>query len=359
MKRTRNIIAIDVGNSSGRFALCEWDGQQGRLREIYQFPNAPVTIGPHVVWDTERIWGEILRGLQIASSATHGRVESMGLDSWGAEYVLIDREGSHVGHAYSLRDPRNVSVMERAFQIVPVKRIYDITGIQVMPINTLYGLLAHIQELPEEWEKAWVWLGTPEYFLFRMAGVPVGEYTNAPNSQMVDACTKNWSKELCDAFGLNLERFPPIVPPGNDPRTAPDETRRQSGAKGHAGHRNRVPRHGVGACRDTLSARPPGPHQLGDLVAGGHGTAPTARLGAGIPAQHHERRRCGSDRPFPSQRHRVVVASGTAEGREFAGAARFCGGTWLRIAWALRWKARGSTSGMRSLSGPGQHGRSH
>jgi rhamnulokinase len=214
MKRTRNIIAIDVGNSSGRFALCEWDGQQGRLREIYQFPNAPMTIGPHVVWDTERIWGEILKGLQIASSATHGQVESMGLDSWGAEYILIDREGSRIGHAYSLRDPRNVPAMERAFQTVPVKRIYDITGIQVMPINTLYGLLAHIQELPEEWEKAWVWLGTPEYFLFRMAGVPVAEYTNAPNSQMVDACTKNWSKELCDAFGLDLEKFPPIVPPG-------------------------------------------------------------------------------------------------------------------------------------------------
>jgi len=214
MQGTHNIIAIDVGNSSGRFALCEWDGKQGNLREIYQFPNAPLTIGPHVVWDTERIWGEILKGLQIASSATRGKVESLGLDSWGAEYVLIDREGSRIGHAYSLRDPRNVPAMDRAFQIVPVKRIYDITGIQVMPINTLYGLVAHIQELPEEWEKTWVWLGTPEYFLFRMAGAAVAEYTNAPNSQMVDAHSKNWSKELCNALGLSLEKFPPIVPPG-------------------------------------------------------------------------------------------------------------------------------------------------
>ncbi len=214
MRSTPNIIAIDLGNSSGRFALCEWDGNRGSLREIYEFPNAPMTIGPHVVWDTERIWGEIIKGLQIASSVTHGKVESLGLDSWGAEYVLIDREGNRVGHAYSLRDPRNLPAMDRAFQIVPVKRIYDITGIQVMPVNTLYGLLAHIQELPEEWEKTWLWLGTPEYFLFRMAGVPVAEYTNAPNSQMVDAYSKNWSKELCEAFGLGLEKFPPIVPPG-------------------------------------------------------------------------------------------------------------------------------------------------
>ncbi|MBZ5513713.1 MAG: rhamnulokinase [Acidobacteriia bacterium] len=214
MRVAHNIVAIDLGNSSGRFALCEWDGKGGSLREIYQFANAPATVGPHIVWDIERIWGEILKGLHIASSITQGKVESLGFDSWGAEYILIDRAGNRVGHAYSLRDPRNALAMDRAFRIVPVRRIYDITGIQVMPVNTLYGLLAHIQELPEEWEKTWLWLGTPEYFLFRMTGVPVAEYTNAPNSQMVDAHSKNWSKELCNAFGLSLEKYPPIVPPG-------------------------------------------------------------------------------------------------------------------------------------------------
>ena len=214
MHITQNIIAIDLGNSSGRFALCEWDGNRGSLRELYQFPNAPMTIGPNIVWDTERIWGEILKGIHIASVTTRGEVESLGLDSWGAEYVLIDRKGNRIGHAYSLRDPRNVAAMDRAFEVVPRRKIYDITGIQVMPINALYGLLAHIQELPEEWERAWLWLGTPEYYLFRMTGVPVAEYTNAPNSQLVDARSRTWSKELCDAFGLSLEKFPPIVSPG-------------------------------------------------------------------------------------------------------------------------------------------------
>ncbi len=214
MNITRNIVAIDLGNSSGRLALCEWDGNQGSLREVYQFPNAPIEIERHVIWDAERIWAEILKGLRIASAATHGEIESLGLDSWGAEYVLIDRTGNRVGHAYCLRDSRNVAAMHRAFEIVPARKIYDITGIQVMPINALYGLLAHINELPEEWERAWLWLGTPEYYLFRMTGVPVAEYTNAPNSQIVDATSKSWSKELCDAFGLDLDRFPPIVPPG-------------------------------------------------------------------------------------------------------------------------------------------------
>jgi rhamnulokinase len=83
-----------------------------------------------------------------------------------------------------------------------------------MPINALYGLLAHLEEAPDEWEKTKVWLGTPEYFLFRMTGIAVAEYTNAPNSQLVDAASKSWSHEICEAFGLNLDRFPPIVPPG-------------------------------------------------------------------------------------------------------------------------------------------------
>jgi rhamnulokinase len=210
----QNIIAIDLGNSSGRVVLGQWNGSTGALREIYRFPNAPKEEGGHVVWDIEQIWQEVLKGLRIAARETGGRVESVGLDCWGAEYLLVDDAGNLIGPAYTLRDPRQVRAMERAFTILPRKRIYEITGIQVMPINALYGLLAHLEESPEEWEKTRFWLGTPEYFLFRMTGVAVAEYTNAPNSQLVDAIAKSWSREICDAFGLSLERFPPIVPPG-------------------------------------------------------------------------------------------------------------------------------------------------
>ena len=178
------------------------------------FRTKPKEEGGHVVWDIERIWQEVLKGLRIAAAETGGRVESVGLDCWGAEYLLVDDAGNLIGPAYTLRDPRQVRAMERAFTILPRKRVYEITGIQVMPINALYGLLAHLEESPEEWEKTRFWLGTPEYFLFRMTGVAVAEYTNAPNSQLVDAASKSWSHEICGAFGLSLDRFPPIVPPG-------------------------------------------------------------------------------------------------------------------------------------------------
>jgi rhamnulokinase len=264
MSIARNIIAIDLGNSSGRLALCEWDGYQGSMHDVYQFPNAPVTIDGHVVWDSERIWGEILKGLQIASAATHGEIASLGLDSWGAEYVLIDHAGDRVGHAYCLRDPRNVAAMHRAFEIVSARKIYDITGIQVMPINALYGLLAHISDLPEEWERTWLWLGTPEYYLFRMTGVPVAEYTNAPNSQMVDAGSKSWSKELCSAFGLSLDKFPAIVPPGTTLGLLRPELGNDLGLK-----KTKVI---APACHDTASAVAAIPYPHGRLAFVSSGT---------------------------------------------------------------------------------------
>ena len=214
MSDFRNIIAIDLGNSSGRVVLGQWNGSTGALREIYRFPNEAKEEGGHVVWDIERIWQEVLKGLRIAAVETGGRVESVGLDSWGAEYLLVDCAGNLIEPAYTLRDPRQVRAMERAFAILPRKRIYEITGIQVMPVNALYGLLAHCEESPGDWEKARFWLGTPEYFLFRMSGVAVAEWTNAPNSQLVDAVSRSWSHEICDAFDLSLDRFPPIVPPG-------------------------------------------------------------------------------------------------------------------------------------------------
>jgi rhamnulokinase len=214
MNNTQNIVAIDLGNSSGRVVLAEWTGERGTVREIYRFPNAYEERRGHVVWDTERIWGELLSGIRAAAAETQGRVASIGLDAWGAEYILVSREGERIGEAFCLRDPRNVPAMERAFTILPRKRIYEITGIQFMPANTLYGLVAHLKESPQEWERASVWLGTPEYYLYRMTGVAFAEWSNAPNSQMVDARTRTWSREICEAFGFSIEKFPPIVPTG-------------------------------------------------------------------------------------------------------------------------------------------------
>jgi rhamnulokinase len=213
-KAQRNVVAIDLGAESGRVFLCEWDGNQGRLRQVRRFPNAPQQSDGHWFWDTEYLWGEILRGVATAADASSGPIDSIGIDGWAVDYVLLDRSSHPIGRTFCYRDPRSEPQLERALSLVPKQRIYEITGIQFLPFNTLYQFLAHADKLPQEWEQTVCWLNLPEYFLFRLSGVKVAEYTNATHTQLVDLSSGQWSAELADAFGLNLDTFPPIVQPG-------------------------------------------------------------------------------------------------------------------------------------------------
>jgi rhamnulokinase len=155
-----------------------------------------------------------LKGLRIAAEQTQRRIDSVGIDGWGVDYVLLDRVGNRVGRAYCYRDPRSLPQMDRAFTILPRRRIYEITGIQFMPLNTLYQILAHVAEYPEEWERTHQWLNVHEYFQFRMSGVAVSEYTNASTTQMLEVFSRTWSRELAEAFKLSLDKFSPIVQAG-------------------------------------------------------------------------------------------------------------------------------------------------
>lgn len=211
----RNVVAIDLGAESGRVVRCEWDGQQGRLQEVHRFSNAARQVGGHWVWNVERLWQEMLKGLATAGSSSPGPIDSIGIDGWAVDYVLLDRSGKAIREAFCYRDPRSSPQMERAFSRVPKQRIYEITGIQFLSFNTVYQLLAHIEEFPQDWEQATCWLNLPEYFLFRLSGVRASEYTNATHTQLVNIASANWSAELAGRLGLDLEKFPTIVQPGS------------------------------------------------------------------------------------------------------------------------------------------------
>ena len=214
MKGAKNIVAVDLGAESGRVILCRWTGTDGTLEEIHRFPNGPHQADGHLVWDVERLWQEIRNGLHLASTKTQGDIASVGIDGWGVDCMLLDKAGNRVGHAYCYRDARNLPQMERAFSMISRKRIYEITGIQFMPLNTLFQLLAHVAEFPAEWERASLWLNLPEYFQFRLCGVMAAEYTEASTTQLLDVFTKSWSQELAGALNLSLDKFPPIVEAG-------------------------------------------------------------------------------------------------------------------------------------------------
>ncbi len=214
MSQGRNVVAVDLGAESGRLVLCRWNGNGGTLEEIHRFPNGSQQSGDHLVWDVERLWQEIQRGLVKAGAKTEGRVDSVGVDGWGVDYALLDAKGERICHAYCYRDARNVPAMERAFKKVPQERLYQITGIQFLPFNTLYQLVAHVEEFPVDWERTHRWLTLPEYFQYHLTGVMAAEYTEASTTQMLDVQTKSWSQELASEFELNLDKFPPIVQAG-------------------------------------------------------------------------------------------------------------------------------------------------
>lgn len=208
----RNIVAIDLGAESGRVIVCRWTGDDGTLEEVHRFSNGPQQAGAHLVWDVERLWQEILLGLRQAAKRCDGQIASLGVDGWGVDYVLVDAAGQRVGHAYCYRDARVFPQIERAFSKIPKQRIYEITGIQFLPFNTLYQLLAHMDEGPEEWERAALWLTLPEYFQYRLTGILAAEYTEASTTQLLEVHSRSWSMEL--AAALNLGKFPPLVEAG-------------------------------------------------------------------------------------------------------------------------------------------------
>jgi len=214
MNIARNVVAVDLGAESGRLVLCRWNGSEGTLEEIHRFPNGPQQVGSHLVWDVERLWGEIQKGLAKAATKTEGHLDSVGVDGWGVDYTLLDAAGNRLGHSFCYRDARNVPAMEKTFSKVPQERIYQITGIQFLPFNTVYQLMAHLAEFPEEWDRAARWLTLPEYFQYRLTGVAAAEYTEASTTQLLDVRTRSWSQELTSALGLSLEKFPPIVQAG-------------------------------------------------------------------------------------------------------------------------------------------------
>jgi rhamnulokinase len=214
MNIARNVVAVDLGAESGRLVLGRWNGSEGTLEEIHRFPNGPQQVDNHLVWDVERLWGEIQRGLLKAATKTEGHIDSVGVDGWGVDYALLDAAGNRLGHSFCYRDARNVPAMEKTFSKVPQQRIYEITGIQFLPFNTIYQLVAHVAEFPEEWDRAARWLTLPEYFQYRLTGVVAAEYTEASTTQLLEVRTKSWSQELTSALGLGLEKFPPIVQAG-------------------------------------------------------------------------------------------------------------------------------------------------
>jgi sugar (pentulose or hexulose) kinase len=207
------MAAFDLGAESGRIFVGTTEGDRLRIEEIYRFPNEPVQYNGELHWDIGRLWLEILRGLhQIGARGL--QLSSLGLDTWGVDYALLGKGGRLLESPFHYRDRRTVGAVDKVLQKISRERIYKITGIQFMPINTLYQLYVQNETCPELLQIAERLVTIPDLFNFWLSGEVCCEYTNASTTQLLDVRTRLWSQELIEALDLPKHIFGPIVGTG-------------------------------------------------------------------------------------------------------------------------------------------------
>lgn len=206
MSEQKCYLAIDIGASSGRHILGWMDKGKMRIEEIYRFENKLVKQNGHLCWNLDHLFHEVVAGLRKCKELNRVPA-SVGIDTWGVDFVLLDRNGNVIGNTVAYRDGRTKGMDEEVYKVIPEAKLYSRNGIQKQLFNSIYQLMAIKQETPQALEKAERFLMIPEYLNYRLTGVAMNEYTNATTSQLVNAQTQDWDYELLEMLGLPTKIF--------------------------------------------------------------------------------------------------------------------------------------------------------
>ena len=214
MARKKRFLAFDLGAESGRAVVGLLEGDQVRLKEVCRFPNGPVRILDSLHWDVLSLFSEMKRSLRKCIQQFGPELASIGLDTWGVDFALLNRDDQLIGNPYHYRDSRTDGMMEEAFRRVPREEIFECTGIQFMQLNTLYQLLAMAMGNSAQLESAHRLLMMPDLFNFWLTGQKVCEFTEATTTQFYDPRAADWARPLLERLGLPIHILGEIVEPG-------------------------------------------------------------------------------------------------------------------------------------------------
>ncbi len=206
-------LAVDIGASSGRHILGHVE--QGRivLEEVYRFENGPKKRGGRLCWDFDALAREVVNGLKACAKL--GKVPAtLGVDTWGVDFALVDREGRVLGDTVAYRDSRTQGMDALVEELIPAQELYRRTGIQKQSFNTIYQLMAEKRQSPELLEQAHRLLLVPDYLHYILTGVMSNEYTEASTSGLVSAAAKDWDRELLRLLGFPQKLFGTLSLPG-------------------------------------------------------------------------------------------------------------------------------------------------
>ncbi|MCS0654779.1 rhamnulokinase [Cytobacillus firmus] len=206
-------LAVDIGASSGRLIAGHLEEGVLKLEEIYRFENKIIKNLDQFCWDVDTLFMEIKKGIHECSKRGL-EPDSIGIDTWAIDFVLLDEYDQPLTEAVSYRDPRTAGMMEEVFKVIGKEQLYLETGIQFLTFNTIYQLEALRRDRPEVLTRAKTFLMIPDYFNYLLTGKKSNEYTNATTTQLVNAFSKNWDADIIEKLGINKEIFQEIMPPG-------------------------------------------------------------------------------------------------------------------------------------------------
>ncbi len=213
-KGTQVYLAVDLGASSGRVVAGEFTGQRLKLEEVSRFENGGVLANDRMYWNLLGLWGHIKEGLRAACTKYGDRIVSVGVDTWGVDFGLLNEQDELMGNPYHYRDRRTEGILDKAFEVVSRDEIFAATGLQFMPFNTLFQLFAMKRQGSPMLDSAKSLLMMPDLFHWLLSGEKSNEYTDATTTQFLDPQQNNWAFSLLERFGIPGHLLGPVTPPG-------------------------------------------------------------------------------------------------------------------------------------------------
>ncbi|MCC6058436.1 MAG: rhamnulokinase [Desulfurococcaceae archaeon] len=209
------VLAFDLGASSCRAMIGFVDEKEKKVRveELYRWPNYMVRIGDSLYWDVLRIWHEMKQAIKLAYKKYGNKLVSIGVDTWGIDFALLDEKGELLSNPHTYRDPRTEGIMEEVLRIIPREKLYERTGIQFWRINTLFQLYSMVKRRDPILRIAKTFLMVPDLFNYWLSGTIAAEFTEATTTQFLDPRVKNWAYDVLEALGIPTHIFPPVIEP--------------------------------------------------------------------------------------------------------------------------------------------------
>lgn len=208
---SKSVLAVDLGAESGRVIRASLSDDGIVMEDMHRFSNTPVHTGNTLNWDVLRLWHNIQKGIALAGNEP----VSVGVDTWGVDFALLDKQGALLSNPVHYRDPRNDGMMEWVFDRVPRRDVFEQTGIQFMQINGLYGLAAMVKAQSHILDIAETLLTIPDLFNYWLSGSKTCEFSHATTLQIYNPRENDWARPLLEAVGIPTNILTPVVQPGD------------------------------------------------------------------------------------------------------------------------------------------------